>query len=296
MTRAKLIPQWQNLFYLYRDPQTWLFGSILFFSGMILVFLYSSFEAKPLDVWASLFLVVQSIISNTSTFLPKITKVRIICSVLYFDALLISTYYNAFVMNFIISNIYNHQINSVDEIIQNDFKLSGFSFALKHLMSQKDLEMMNEGFHEQIDECLKELEFNLELAVAVNRRHIDSSSRRDLVFCFESNQVTHSYPLAFIIRKDFPHLLQFNDLLVRLIETGLVSKWLRDYRYREEYLPNQYTKVSFDGVFVLFILMWMGVIMVGIFEQIVYRKCQNPFAHRYWRLMSKLIDDKRNYR
>lgn len=300
VTRAKLIPQWQNLFYFYRDPQTWLFGSILFFSAMILIFLYTSFEAKPLDAWTSILLIVQTVVGNTSTFQPKITRVRILWTIFCFDALLITTYYNAFVMNFLISNIYKHQISSVDEIIQNDFKLSGYPFALKHLMSQKEFGMMNEGlrdneFCDQIDECLNDLEFNMELAVAVNRRYIDSSPSRDFVFCFDSNEVNHNFPLAFLIRKDFRHLLQFNDLLEKLIEAGLVSKWLRDYYHPEEFLANQYTTVSFDGIFVLFMLVSLCTIIIGIFEQIVHRKCQRYNTHRYWKLMNKLINAKRYY-
>lgn len=167
--------------------------------------------------WA-VFLDVQAVVGSTSTLQPKITMPRILWTMFCFDAVLITTLYNASVMNFLISNVYKHQISSVNEIIQNYFKLSGYPFALKHIISQKEFGITNEWirdneFCDRIDECLNNLEFNMELAVAVNRRYIDSSPICDFVFCFDSNKVNHNFPLAFMIRKDVRHLLQYNDLL-----------------------------------------------------------------------------------
>lgn len=98
-----------------------------------------------------------------------------------------------------------------------------------------------------------------------------------------------------MIRRDFRFLLQFNDLLSKLIEGGFVSKLDQDYRYARRPSVIEHDKAGFDGVFLLLAFMLLFDIIIGIVEQIVHWQCHRHNAHRNWKLISELIDGRRHY-
>lgn len=138
VTRSKPIPQWKNLYHLHKDIETWIYGIILFSSVIIGVFLLTTFERKPLDIWASFILSIQTVIGYTSEFHPEGVLLRQFHIFFCFIALLITTLYNAFAMNFLLNIIYKDQISSVDEIFSKNFNLSGNPVALQYLKDHHD--------------------------------------------------------------------------------------------------------------------------------------------------------------
>lgn len=139
VARSKPIPQWKNLYHLHKDIETWIYGIILFSCVIIGVFLLTTFQRKPLDIWASLILSIQTVIGLPSPFQPEGSMIRSLHVLFCFIALLITTLYNAFTMNFLINIIYNDQISSVDEIFSKNFNLSGNSVALQYLRDHHDM-------------------------------------------------------------------------------------------------------------------------------------------------------------
>lgn len=131
--------------------------------------------------------------------------------------------------------------------------------------------------------------------MTTSRRHIESTHYSNSVFCFDSSQAIHKYQTTFMIRRDFRFLLQFNDLLNKLIQGGFLNKWQQNYRYTRTSFQNEYSKPGFRGIFLLFGLGMIFNIGIGIFEQIVHRKCCREHAHPNWKFIEKAIDGKRHY-
>lgn len=138
VTRSKPIPQWKNLYHLHKDIETWIYGIILFSSVIFGLYFLTTFERRPLDIWASFILSIQTVIGLPSPFQPEGSMLRNLHALFCFIAMLITTLYNAFTMNFLINIIYMDQISSDDEMLSKNFNLSGNLVALQHLRDHHD--------------------------------------------------------------------------------------------------------------------------------------------------------------
>ena len=169
-----------------------------------------------------------------------------------------------------------------------------------------------------LDECMKCLEHNEKLAVAIPRIHalnhpfVDKSE----LFCFPSAQRISTYVVVMLSRKNSPKLPGINRIIEDALEFGLIKKWTEEsqmtQRIRQRMgLTNVRVHQSGDGP-VIFTLMHFEstllIIVTGIsiatfffiLELLAHyqlaaakRKRQKP--HAIWRLADMLINEKRYF-
>lgn len=77
------------------------------------------------------------------------------------------------------------------------------------------------------DECLKRLEYDEKLAVAVSRLHAENTPAisRSEMFCFPQSKNIYSYSVAMPIKLDYHILPVINYNIRQLFEFGLVERW-----------------------------------------------------------------------
>lgn len=77
------------------------------------------------------------------------------------------------------------------------------------------------------DECLKRLQYDEKLAVAVSRLHAENTPAisRSEMFCFPRSKNIYSYSVAMPIKLDYHILPVINYNIRQLFEFGLVERW-----------------------------------------------------------------------
>lgn len=149
------------------------------------------------------------------------------------------------------------------------------------------------------DVCLKELEINDKLAIAVSRTHAATILSKQKLFCFERPQHIYSYSISLLVR-NHQLLARINALIERILEAGLLQKWAKEcnvpHKYEHEMteiIPLKINHVA-GGLFIYAILVIFSV-LAFFFELFVYKKSNSPQATRFWKLTSKFIDGKRYF-
>lgn len=126
------------------------------------------------------------------------------------------------------------------------------------------------------DECLKRLEYDEKLAVAVSRSHAHNTPAisRTALFCFPRSKNVYSYSVAMPIKLDYHMLPTINYNIRQLFEFGLVERW---NKYSESIAANQEIKKTLDAatdgkdsrLVVLTVAHIMGAILVMFFGHII---------------------------
>lgn len=118
------------------------------------------------------------------------------------------------------------------------------------------------------------------------------------IFCFEKSNNIRNDSVALLMRRGPVRIHEWNELISRIIEAGLVGKWARDQRKRNAEDPQMAgTPMGlqhFYGGFGLCIFFWIIAIIVFILELIIHRKLQGENPHRFWRTADWVIDGKRH--
>lgn len=96
-------------------------------------FLLTTFEEKPLDLFYCAILSVQTVVGFTSPFKPKGSLMRFHYGQFLIIPFWLTQIFSAFLITFAPRVLYENQINSVENIAQNGFRLAGDSYVLDHL-------------------------------------------------------------------------------------------------------------------------------------------------------------------
>lgn len=151
-----------------------------------------------------------------------------------------------------------------------------------------------------IDKCLKDLEENDKLAVAVSRLHAQNNLHiaRQKLFCFDRNQNILRYPVQLLMRKNFPLANQINDIIRRITESGLFIKWMSDSFVQQKSDSKGLTiqRLTTDhiiGGLLVYSLFLSFAIGAAIAEQIVYKHVKQKRHCRFWKIAECFLDNGR---
>lgn len=241
------ISNWKNIFYLCRDPLVFAIYTVMCTLVIFMGYFLQIFEnITPKWDWFRLtFAGVSPCLGFASEYFANTIPNRIFFLFSLFGATLSFIVFNAFFLLFVTFPIYEHQINTRQEIIDNRFELIGDAFAFQHLKLQNDQVNANQicqsifsisvvhpqeslakfKICEDLNVCLKQLNQNQQLAIAISREHVRNSHSNLHVFCFEQSDMIYDYALKFLVRKDFPYLNEFNEFIRMTSARGLIKKW-----------------------------------------------------------------------
>lgn len=149
-------------------------------------------------------------------------------------------------------------------------------------------------------ECLHELEWNNKLAVAISRELSISSKEvgSDSVYCFDFPNNIYENSINMLLHKNFPHSDDLNRFIRFARESGLILKWLNQYRSYNRQFQSTYTALRLETIIILLALIGCMIFLATgtlIFERIVNRKVQTPNSKRFWQYSQVIIDPYRHF-
>lgn len=133
--RAMQKTNWLGIYYIYRDKESWLIGTLSLILITLMVYFLSAFEKRHYDIWESVIHVCQTMI-NTSNIKRQRGIFRILLGLFLICSVLISIIFNIFFKNFKTAITFEHQVQSFDGLKSEHFRLFANPFALEHLKSK----------------------------------------------------------------------------------------------------------------------------------------------------------------
>lgn len=150
--------------------------------------------------------------------------------------------------------------------------------------------------------CLQLLEHNEDMAVAVPRQNAYSTIFSRNIFCFNRSNNIQNYSVALLLHEQRIEIPQWNELIQRCIEAGLIEKWANDYYEQRRQKDNGHVVViqplathNFYGCLVLYGLFWWATVSTFIMEIIVCTQLRNRNPHWLWRTIDWIIDGQRHF-
>lgn len=123
VSRAKPISKWKAILYLTQDNASWICGWVSLFLAVTFTYILSTFEPRPFDYIEAGVLIAQGMLVG-NRIKPKRTPFKILVIYFMFIGILLTTIFNAFLMNYLTGIKREEQISSFD-----DLKLESFHFA-----------------------------------------------------------------------------------------------------------------------------------------------------------------------
>lgn len=133
--KATPLPFWRNFFRVCNDPIILSTYAFMCFSVVFMAYFLQQFEdLQPKWDWYRLTLAGTSpCFGMPSVYKPKILPNRIFFIACVFGAMLVSIVCNCITILILTKPIFDDQIGTLHEIIENGFNLSGDSIVLQHL-------------------------------------------------------------------------------------------------------------------------------------------------------------------
>lgn len=130
------IPHWRNFFRQCEDPWTYLLFTLMILSANCMFYFLYQFEQRPLD-WHSITLDgIRIVCGCSSEHRPQFLPTRILYSACLWGSVILTVTLLAVSLEILTNTIYEDQVKSIQEIIDQSFQLTGEEFALKRSMME----------------------------------------------------------------------------------------------------------------------------------------------------------------
>lgn len=152
---------------------------------------------------------------------------------------------------------------------------------------------------EDLDICMKQLESNSKLAVAISYEHASHGQFSD-IYCFKEPEIVHKHALKFLLPRNSSHLNNLNKFIKMTATSGLIKKWYSDShiqpKYREQVVSNnQITMEKSFGLFLILGTLLLLTICIFFVERFVHRRLRTLNPYRFWVLLEMCIDPYRHF-
>lgn len=132
VSRAKAIPRWKNVFFIL-DATIYIVGVISFILVIFCTYLLFAFEETPFDLVKCVIISLQVLIGTTAVLNPNRLMFRVLFGMFLFIGFWCVQIITAFLIAFISRVLYEIQIDSVEEIANQRYRLAGEDFILQNL-------------------------------------------------------------------------------------------------------------------------------------------------------------------
>lgn len=134
--------------------------------------------------------------------------------------------------------------------------------------------------------------------MAASRQSARATISSQEMFCFEKSNNIRNSSMTLLLRESRLKMDEWNTLILRTIEAGLMGKWSSDCDRRSE-IDQQVARTPmslkhFYGAATMSSLFLSLAIIAFILEHVVHRKLQDENCHRFWRTIDWIIDGKRH--
>lgn len=283
---ARNAPTWMNVFAIF-DIMTWIIAVALVLLTGIGLHLMLRFEKKSHEnlIWCTLIAMAFSI-NVSAPYRPSSRYIQIFLASYFLYSMHFSAAYQSFLVSVITRPRYKNQIKDQETAVDYEFKFTGGENVITYLYrNDSTSQYIRENFVpcKNLDECLVELRNDDRMAVASSRQHAENNKviRDSEIFCFPRTSNIHSYAVKMLVRKDYHLLPKFNDLIARVLESGLFGKWYSEAKARKVSVKSMQQVASQDtaqplqlkhlaGAYGLLLLGLAGSSLAFIFEWFIF--------------------------
>lgn len=166
------------------------------------------------------------------------------------------------------------------------------------LLQTYPMEMLrNYELCNDIDDCLDQLNWRDDMAVAVPYERIQSSKllSGSHIFCFNKNDAIYRYDLKFLIRKDFPFFNELNEFIEVSSQAGLINKWLKMNEKQPKYIDKKNINGKATGSWFVVTGMMLVATLTFFAERLIYKKLERPNPSTVWIIGELAIDPERHF-
>lgn len=240
---AQLQEPWRGLIAIF-EPLTWLLFVLLLGVASAAWLFFGSCNASPLPaerepiahrrpalVCLNTWSVFLSVSANNR---PEQTPLRIFFIMLALYGLNVTTIYTSNLITMFTDPRHDHQLDSIDEIIEAEMPLGGreeYSDWFENDAPDDERVRVRYKFSDQFMPRVRNLERvrDGEQAMLMNRYYVLSSELRDELFAVPGN--VFSSPVEMIARRGFPLLYAIDRLINRMKDSGLLVKINADFLF-----------------------------------------------------------------
>lgn len=136
------------------------------------------------------------------------------------------------------------------------------------------------------------LEKSDKVAVAISRHYVRATRN---AFCFPAN-IRNDLVVLKMRETNIQHT-EWNGLIQRIFEAGLVAKWSHTARKSNELMNSDEGLITINhyvGMLVFVSICWILAILIAILERAIHHKVKQENHHRYWSVADMVIDGRRH--
>lgn len=300
---ADFAPTWLNTFKTY-SWQLWIaIGVSIVISGVILfIFIRHEQELRHQNLtWSCLNIFGTLISMFTVNFFPNRVFIRIFMASLLFAGINLWAAYTSSLISFLTKPRFDKQISSVTEAVEAGYVFYGNINYLEFIQENK---MDQDGYEEvvkrynvclSIEQCFNMFMQNKKSAIASSRIQALYNSQSVTIpkYCFDRFENIYEYSVTTLSYPYHYLLPSLNDMIGRVLQSGLIVKWMNDVQAEKEREISQVEiKLSLRNLEGLFVMLGIGVLLsiIAFVVEWVY------FIHKNGRNIAfeKLMQIKRN--
>lgn len=265
------VNDWKVLFFAL-ECNVWL----LLFTTFAIMCLISWFVARnqnALDGYKNLeycFLKIICTWFSSHSRLPQKNLLRYLFTMWCYSSIIMNSIYQGKLMSYLTKPIYEKQISTMEELSESRLLKGGFPTLKSHLSDKENnaLERIKKTwFFCELDySCINRTAEKRDLAVAksvigvnynIPKMFLDSNGRSKL---FQIRDTMSLYLVRFTTIKGLPFFDRMNSLIARLIETGIINKWLNDLQFDNNQYEHsdEFRKINIEHIQLILIIFLSG--------------------------------------
>lgn len=136
VSSAKPVPRWRAVFLFVKDYKVYVCGAILAICALIVVYFFLSLDKQPMNVWTCGLICFATVIGMSAPVQARTSIVRFFHGCILMGTTVIYTTIIAFCTMFASNIIFLKQINTINELIDAQFNLTGDASVLGHLTNR----------------------------------------------------------------------------------------------------------------------------------------------------------------
>ncbi|CAO1443385.1 unnamed protein product [Diamesa serratosioi] len=299
---ADKIPNWRKIFLVF-TPTVWAMSAIVYLLSSILVYFLGLVALKNNQMehalyrsFSGAFFATYGVFMVNSTGSARTIRLR---SFLIFWSLFCIHWYTAYttsLVSLMTSPMYVEQLESFKDMKRSEFRFGMTLPTTKYFQSHHDeignVVLANVQLCSSSLKCLHQLTKEKKFAVAISREYLEyvinkfkDEEGKPLIRALDDTIV--QTPIEMLLFKGNPLLNRFNDLLLRIVEAGLIIVWTKQiqsdvFRQSDKLaITNEHLPLSLLHLQGAFFLLVFGLIVsfVCFIFQVLYYKLQIHNLH-----------------
>lgn len=317
---ANSVPTWKLIFIVFEYPLWLLILAVFLVSAMLFcLFARKNQRDKALkSISNSVMVSAQILLANVATYRPRSALMRFMFMSLVCFSMFATTLYQNSLINFLTSEIYEYQIQSFEEILDNDMIIGGIES--NRAIFDNEFEgnfrkiyekyVVLQGFEDSTDNWIRIVGDDRKAATLSARAYVQYLiAKNDSAACqpngapkvYAMNKILFEYPIRMILPKEHVLREQVDFCLNYFITYGFVKLWsekyLREMEKSEALLKDsrdksdediQLTLLHTSGAFFLLffgqLVSFLALLAEKVYYQYARRRIRNNWKRAYQRM------------